>query len=192
LLKDAASSIIRELRARPWCTLGNADVECTEFESDSDFFQARPRLGALCWRKQRRYRILVNCRAAELGLSHDAMRGILAHELDHLLFYHERTRLVCLAWSLLTLLFHNHCIRFERRADLRTVYRGFAQGLAAYRLWLYARVNQRVMLSKRRVYLTPEEITEVDALRLARPELEAFWLQHVPRSLEQIRRATTK
>jgi hypothetical protein len=178
---------VKDLRDRDWCALKTADIETVWFDSDSDFFQARPRFLTTCVRRRRQYVLMVNRRGGALALGDTALTGVLAHELDHLMSYHERSRLVCLAWSLVTLLFPDRCVRFERRADLRTVYRGFSEGLGHYRQWLYAQVSPAVADLKRRVYLTPEEILEVDQLRRSHPELEELWIRTVPRDLAGFR-----
>jgi hypothetical protein len=48
--------------------------------------------------------------------------------------------------------------RFEKRADVEALRRGYAQGLKQYRIWLYEHVPPSALMEKKRDYLSPDEI----------------------------------
>src|SRR6516162_7661691 len=73
----------------------------------------------------------------------EARRAIIAHELAHVTYYAggNRIRLV----GLIRLASKGFRERFERRADLDALRRGYAQGLKQYCIWLYQHVTESVL-----------------------------------------------
>ena len=106
------------------------------------------------------YSIRVNSATAVLAVPEEAKRAIIAHELAHVTYYAEgnRIRLV----GLIRLASKGFRERFERRADLDALRRGYAQGLKQYRIWLYQHGTERV-LKEKWDYLTPEEIDTIQS-----------------------------
>jgi hypothetical protein len=102
------------------------------------------------------YVIRVNSAATILGAPDEGKRAIIAHELAHVAYYANGNRLRLL--GLIRLPSKGFRERFEKRADLEALQRGYAQGLKQYRIWLYQHVSTGVLQEKRRDYLTPEEI----------------------------------
>ena len=92
------------------------------------------------------------------------MRGIVAHELTHVLYYKRGSRLHLI--GLVRMASPRWRSRFERAADATAISRGFGPGLKAYRQWLYPNVPPDKLREKLRDYLSPDEI---DAAARARP-----------------------
>ena len=104
--------------------------------------------------------VRVNSGATLLTAPEEARRAIVAHELAHIAYYAEGNRLHLL--RLLQFPGKNFRKRFERRADVEALRRGYAQGLKLYRVWLYQHVPPGALEAKKRDYLSPNEIDALD------------------------------
>jgi hypothetical protein len=107
-----------------------------------------------------RYMVRVNSGATLQTAPEEARRAIVAHELAHIAYYAKSNRLHLL--SLLRFPGKGFKERFERRADLEALRRGYAQGLKVYRVWLYQHVPSRALAEKKRDYLSPDEIDRLE------------------------------
>jgi len=129
------------------------------FDSREDFYRARPRYA---WRppRERVYAVLVNMAVCEDPPPPEAEKAILAHELAHLDAYSVmgRRALLGLGWEYLVRPGGSAVEAFEKEADDAAVRLGHAQGLAAYREWLFPRIPTKAAALKRRLYRTPEEL----------------------------------
>ena len=89
-----------------------------------------------------------------------ARRAIVAHELAHLAYYAKGNRLHLLGlWRFADKGFRE---RFEKRADVDALRRGYGQGLKEYRIWLYEHVPPSALMEKKRDYLSPDEIDALE------------------------------
>lgn len=88
----------------------------------------------------------------------EALEAIMVHELEHVVDY--------TGWSSARLIKHGakyslsmkQKINYERATDNKVLAKGLHEGLAQYREWIYQWLTPKELLSKRRIYLTPEEI----------------------------------
>ena len=103
--------------------------------------------------------IRVNSAAAFIAAPEEGKRAIIAHELAHVAYYANGNRLRL--FGLIRLASKGFRQRFEKRADVQALRRGYAQGLKQHRTWLYQHVSAGVLQEKRRDYLTPEEIDAI-------------------------------
>jgi hypothetical protein len=156
-----ALSRIQGTVAKSFPELRGADVQIREFRSDSDYFRTRFGIPQFVFGRQMRYLIFVNPRAVDAGVPKEAVDAILAHELEHIVWFQNRKRIRLL--ELVRLSSSTYTIRFERDTDLRTIRRGYASGLREYRIWLYRNIPAGKVARKKRTYLTPEEITAIQA-----------------------------
>lgn len=85
----------------------------------------------------------------------EAIQGILAHELVHLVDY-EKADIKRKIHLGVTIIIHPSSI--ERATDETAFARGFAQGIRKYREWIYGKLTQKVLKRKMKRYYTPEEI----------------------------------
>jgi hypothetical protein len=143
--------------AKSFPELRNEDLQVRQFKSDSDYFRARFGIPQFLFGRRMRYLIFVNPQAADAKVPMDAVDGILAHELEHIVWFQGRKRIRLLV--LVRLSSRTFTTRFERDTDWRTVRRGYASGLREYRIWLYRNIPSGKIAPKKRTYLTPEEIT---------------------------------
>jgi hypothetical protein len=154
------------------------------FRSDSDYFRTSFSATRFATGVKMRYFVLVNPEWRTQGAPIEGVQAILAHELAHVedLAGEKRIRLFGLAG----LLSETRTARFERRADLNAVARGYGSGLKTYRAWLYNHVPAEKLAEKRRDYFSPEEIDAILAATAEHPDLFDYWLRHVPLSLADV------
>jgi hypothetical protein len=151
-----AERLVREVRASSFPELLDRDIHVREFAGSSDYFQARFSIWRFLTVRRMHYVIQVNSAAALLAAPEEGKRAIIAHELAHVLYYANGNRLR--QFGLIRLASKSFRKRFEKRADVEAMRRGYARGLKQYRIWLYQHVSAGVLQEKRRDYLTPEEI----------------------------------
>jgi hypothetical protein len=114
----------------------------------------------------------------------DGVCAILAHELAHVVSLSRGSRIRRL--GLVRLLSKRQTTKFERRADLDAIHRGYGDGLKNYRTWVYVHIPPNKLPEKRRNYFSPEEIAAIDKKLLEQPDLFAYWSEHVPMNLRAI------
>jgi hypothetical protein len=151
-----AERLVREVRSSSFPELLDRDIRVLQSSGSSDYFQARFSIWRFLAVRRMHYVIRVNSAAALIAAPEEGKRAIIAHELAHVAYYANGSRLRLI--GLIRLASPGFRERFEKRADLEAVQRGYAQGLKQYRIWLYLHVSGGVLQEKRRDYLTPEEI----------------------------------
>lgn len=185
---DRVRTLIEEVRATSFPELAGAEIQIREFSSSSDYFRSRFDFRRFLIGRRMRYIVFVNPRVFEADAPAAGIRAIVAHELAHVLYYRSRHRLRLL--GLVRLAGSGYRVRFERWADMQALSRGYGEGLAAYRDWLYRHVPASKLEAKRRDYFSPEEIHAIDTAARTRPALYEYWLDHIPRNIDEISRAT--
>lgn len=141
--------------------LKDAPVEVATFTSDAYFLQAQPVKHTLLKKhSKRRYRVELNLKLLECPPTDGALQAILAHELQHVVDYEHKSATGVIGHGLKFVLNKNFREDYERETDLKTMQRGFAQGLKLYRHWVYQWLNPKQLETKKRYYFTPDEITE--------------------------------
>ena len=131
-----------------------------------------------------RFYVEVNPRVFDQGAPEEGLRAIIAHELEHVFYFSKRSRVRTL--SVAGLASRGFTARFERRADLGALGRGYGSGLIVYRQWLYQHIPDSALTEKRRDYFSPEEIDAIKSIIQKRPETLRYWLEHVPLRIEDI------
>lgn len=96
------------------------------------------------------------------GPSALALRSIVAHELTHVVMYRSLTMYEFVFGFLLDYADYHNLIRIERATDLELLNSNLdlAQGLIAYREWIYSKLDNDGIEAKMREYMTPDEIRE--------------------------------
>jgi hypothetical protein len=131
-----------------------------------------------------RYFVDVNPALLQEQAPPDGVCAILAHELVHVVSLSRSNRIR--RFGLVRLLSKGQTAKFERRADLEAIHRGYGDGLKNYRTWVYLHIPPSKLQEKRRNYFSPEEITAIEKKMLEQPDLFAYWAEHVPMSLRAI------
>jgi hypothetical protein len=179
--------LVSEIIARSFPNLIGTDIRVKRFQSDTDYFRTSFSTTRFAAGVKMRYFVLVNPAWRTRGAPVEGVQAILVHELAHVedLARGKRIRLLGLAG----LASETRTARFERRADLEAVARGYGSGLKAYRAWLYNNVPAEKLAKKRRDYFSPEEIDAILAATAQHPDLFEYWLRHVPMSLADVQAA---
>jgi hypothetical protein len=155
---DWVPRMVQQVVHASYPELQKREIRLQSFTSKSDYFEARFSLLAT----RMSYVMRVNTDSVLLTCSEDARRGIIAHELAHILYYSRRNRMRL--FGLVRLLRPQSRARFEREADAEAIRRGYAEGLKQYRNWLYQHVPASALPEKLRDYMSPAEIDAITAV----------------------------
>ena len=184
---EITRNLVGEVAARSFPEVNLKKVRIKTFKSKSSYFKARFSLSRFFTFRPMRKLIFTNPKLYELGAPESGVRAIIAHELAHVSYYKRKNRFELL--GLAGLLSSGFSAKFERRADLEAVSRGYGEGLIAYRQWLYKNIPQRSINAKRRLYFTPEELKVILEVLKEKPEMMGVWKKRVPRNMEDLRKS---
>jgi hypothetical protein len=179
-----AGAVIQEIRGISYPELADIDLRVRSFRSPSDYFRTRFSLSRFLLPMRMRYFVDVNPALFQEQAPSDGVCAILAHELVHVVSLSRGNRIRRL--GLVRLLSKGQTTKFERRADLGAIHRGYGDGLKNYRTWVYVHIPPSKLQEKRRNYFSPEEIAAIDKKLLEQPDLFAYWSEHVPLNLRAI------
>jgi len=185
-----AQALVESVIVSSFPELSRTDIRLREFQSKSDYFRTRFSVARYLSFTRMRFFIEINPQVFALNAPEEGVRAIIAHELEHVVYLSRRNRLRLL--SLARLGSADYKTRFERRADLGAISRGYGSGLRSYREWLYPNIPASAVAEKRRDYFSPEEIELIEVIRRRRPEMLGFWSKHVPRNIDEIRRQASE
>jgi hypothetical protein len=187
--KDAANTGIRnvldEIQTQAYAELVQKEVRLRAFHGKSDYFKT----GFSLWRfflfQRMRYYVEVNPELFARNPPAEGVCAILGHEMAHVadLSHGNRIRL----FRLVRLLSSSYTVRFERRADLEAIRRGFGAGLIDYRNWVYKNIPAAKLEQKKRNYFSPQEIAAILDLTRANPRLFDNWKRKVPLNESEIK-----
>jgi hypothetical protein len=186
--KDAANvrirSVLGEIQTLAYPELARKEVRPRTFHSRSDYFKTGFNLWRFLLFQRMRYYVEVNPELFARNPPADGVCAILGHEMAHVadLSHGNRIRL----FRLVRLLSSRYTVRFERRADLEAIRRGFGAGLIDYRSWVYNNIPPSKIEQKKRNYFSPQEITAILDLTRANPQLFDYWKRKVPLNESEI------
>lgn len=178
-------TIVNEIIEKSYPELKTAKIEIKTFESESNYFKSQFSVSRFLTFRNISYVIFVNAEVFRRNAPDDGIRAILAHELAHILYYQRKNRFQLL--GLTALADKSFTAKFERRADLEAIARGYAEGLKSYRKWLYQNIPPKNVEAKKRNYFSPVEIDSMLLLLKEKPEMINFWRKRVPRNLNDIK-----
>ncbi len=155
--------IAEEVRQTYFSQIPKYSIELHRFESEDIFLQTAPVISSLVNdRYFRKYKLQYNPRLLACPPSRDALIAILVHEFEHIKDYHEFT-LGQLSNLLVKYVTSKKFVsNYERSTDVKACKKGQARGLKEYRLWQKQFLNPKQLATKRRNYLTPEELTKLE------------------------------
>lgn len=139
---------------------------------ESNFGAARALLG------KRKYKIGVNPLVFDKNIPDDALYGVLAHELIHTEDYasgNTFNTLIPIGWAVLK---KKTKIQYERKTDLKVIMKGLDRELIAYKSWQYPLLDPKDLITKKKEYLSPEEVKLVAEIRDTHPEILEEWLKY--------------
>ncbi len=176
--------IITEVIEKSYPELKTQKIEVKTFKSDSDYFRSRFSFAKYLTFQKMRYIIFVNPKVFAGQAPQNGIRSIIAHELAHVLSYVERNRFELL--GLASLSAKSLTQKFERKADLEAIARGYGKGLIEYRKWLYQNIPAKSLAEKERNYFTPQEIDLMLEILQQNPQTIEKWRKKIPLKKEDI------
>ena len=182
---EKTRKIVGEIIERSYPELKTAKIEIKPFASDSNYFKSQFSIPRFLTFRKISYVIFVNPEVFRRTAPDDAVRAILAHELAHILYYQRKNRFELI--GLAALADKSFTAKFERRADLEAIKRGYGSGLKSYREWLYQNIEPKTVEAKKRDYFSPAEIDSILRILREKPEMIDNWRKRVPRSLKEIK-----
>ena len=134
---------------------------------------------------KRKYKIGVNKKVLKDAPPPTALRAVLAHELAHTLYYHQRNRRQLIGTAKI---FFNRSaqIDFELATDLVAVSRGFGPGLALYREWIQPRLPAKTAAKYAATYYDVSDFELLERVKNTHPGTLLTWLKDPPRTGEEI------
>ena len=180
---DGIKQIIQSVRQDSFPRLSRADIAVYDLRSSSDYLQARFTVSSFFSRRLQ-YLVFFNQDAIRRQVPTQGLRAIVAHELAHIGYYEDQSRMGLL--SLAGLLVPSLTTRFERKADLDAIALGYGRGLQTFRTWLYRNIPPSRVADKKRDYYTPEEIEALLRAETNHPGIMSKFQRCVPRSLAEI------
>ena len=180
---EGIKQVIQSVRQASFPRLSRADIAVYDLRSDSDYLQARFTVSSFFSRKLQ-YLVFFNQEAIRRQVPAEGLRAIVAHELAHISYYDDQSRMGLL--SLVALLVPSITTRFERKADLDAIVLGYGRGLQTFRIWLYGNIPTATVADKKRDYYTPEEIEALLRAETSHPGMMSKFQRCVPRNLEEI------
>ncbi len=135
-----------------------------------------------------KYRIGVNPIIFEKEINDLALEGVLVHELVHSRDYYNGSTIRSIIPIGLKVSRKKSRAQYERKTDLQTIMLGYGSGLLAYKAFQYPLLNEKELKTKRREYLTPEEIKFIISIKDNHPGLIKKWLKSkIPVNLEKFK-----
>lgn len=180
-------TIIKEIAQKSFPEIKLKKIRVKSFESDTSFFKARFSFTRYLTFQKMRHLVYVNPKVFKLNTPENGIRSIIAHELAHILYYTKKNRLELL--GLASLASDSFTAKFERKADLVAIKRGFGKGLIEYRRWLYKNIPEKEIKSKKRNYFSPEEIALILGITKDNPKMFDVWRKNVPRNIDEIKKS---
>jgi hypothetical protein len=180
---EKVTKIIAEIAEKSYPEIKLKKIRVRTFASESNFFKARFSFTRYLTFQKMRHLVYVNPQVFTLNAPAEGIRGILAHELAHVLYYTEKNRLELI--GLVGLVSVDFTAGFERKADLEAISRGYGEGLIKYREWLYQNIPAKDLEAKKRDYFSPGEISLIMRAIKQNPDLLNKLKKDVPRNLEE-------
>ena len=176
--------IVGEIIENSFPELKTANIEVRTFRSASNYFKSQFSIARVLTFQKPHYVIFVNAEVFRRTAPENGIRAILAHELAHVLYYESRNGFEL--FGLARLASRRFTVKFERRADLEAIARGFGEGLKSYRKWLYENIPAKAVQAKKRDYFSPGEIDSMLKILREKPGMIDVWRKRAPRNLKEI------
>ena len=158
---DDFNSLLSETRSNNFPELVNSKIKVATFDSDAYFLQAQPEMKTILKKSGKRtYEVQLNLRLLTCPPETSALQAILVHELEHVKDFEGWSSLKIAGHALKYSTNKKFRTNYERETDLKTMQKGFSQGLIGYRLWVYQWLTPKELKLKQRYYFTPEEILD--------------------------------
>lgn len=182
LLDSIIESIILSTHEK----LQKDDIKLSIFAIDSDEYFMISNFKFSRVLGKHHYRIGVNPKIFALDIPSDALRAVLAHELQHTEDYISKSFITGIIPIGIKLLFKKYRYRYERQTDLKTVLKGYGTGLISYKRWQYHLLSDEDLKVKRENYLSPGEIDLIlSRLKKQENRIRQALSGRMPKNLEE-------
>jgi hypothetical protein len=184
-------NVLNSLVQSSFPELSDTEIRLETLEEGADstvFFDSKPFIKRKLMGKNKHYRIRYIPAAFTMSeaLSNEALYGVLAHELSHIVHYKHTSPLGLIGIGIKTTNSRTNA-RFERGTDIQTVARGYGPQLRSYRLWLTKVLSTNEVEQKFQTYLSPNEVNLVQAALVKCPKVYDSWMKRAPLNLEEIK-----
>lgn len=131
-------------------------IQIREFESTDYFLKTMFKLGHI-FNHKRVYYLDINKNLYHCSPTTNALKSILAHEIQHISDYKHANspELIKLGIKMIG---KKSRSAYERSTDFSVMKLGYAKGLIEYREWIYGRLDEKSLRTKKCYYYTPEEL----------------------------------
>ncbi len=159
-------------------------IDIFSIDSDEFFMISNFKLGRVLGKHK--YKVGINPKIFALDIPRNALYGVLAHELEHTIDYAKRSFITGIIPIGIKVLFKKHRYRYERQTDLKTVLKGYGDGLIAYKRWQYRLLSKSDLEVKQKNYLTPGEIELIQRnLKTKRARIKKALSGSMPKNLDE-------
>ena len=176
-----------EIAQKSFPEIKTKKIKVETFKSKTSFFKAQFSMLRYLTLQRMRHLLFVNPLVFEKEAPPEGIRSIIAHELAHISYYTRKNRIELLGLSRLSS--NGFTAKFERKADLEAIDRGYGKGLIVYREWLYNNIDQKEIFGKKRNYFTPRELKVILEVLKKKPAMIDVWKKNVPLNLEEIEKS---
>lgn len=131
-------------------------LKIREFENDEYFLKTMFKLSHIL-KKTRVYYLDINKKLYNCAPNKEALTAILAHELQHIDDY-QKSKTFGLIRLGIKMVGKKSRSKYERSTDFRVMEMGYSEGIKGYRNWIYKRLDEKGLKTKKCYYYTPHEI----------------------------------
>jgi hypothetical protein len=144
--------------------LASFNLSVNAWQNDQGYFLRSSPYVPTAWRSadKRDYIMFANPRLfnASFGPSEEALHAIILHEANHLRDYTAMDARELATFGADYALNYTFLIEYEHATDMKVMRMGFGDGLAAYRRWVYTKLDPSELATKQLEYYTPEQIEQ--------------------------------
>jgi hypothetical protein len=155
--KEKIQKLVSGLIEESFPELEKAKIKVKTMKSKKYFMAVRP-TASYAFGK-RNYRLSVSPRVFSPDLPDKGLKGILAHELAHVLDYDKRRKLPVRTLKIAYKVSKKKSRRrYERETDEEAFRRGYLEHLIIYRQWLYLQLTQKQAEQRKLDYYSVREM----------------------------------
>ncbi len=182
LIKSIIENIIQ--KTHPSLLKEKIKIDLFSIDSDEFFMISNFKLGRVVGKH--RYRIGINPKIFALDIPRNALYAVIAHELEHTVDYARKSFLTGVVPIGIKVLLKKYRYRYERQTDLKTVLKGYGDGLIAYKRWQYRLLSSKDLVIKQKNYLTPGEIELIQRnLKTKKARIKEALSGRMPKDLDE-------
>lgn len=158
---ESFQTLVLETQLKYFPEISSSKIKVSTFDSDAYFLQAQPAMKTILKKSAKRlYEVQLNLRLLACPPETSSLEAILVHELEHVKDYESWSSKKIASHALKYVTDNNFRAKYERATDLKTMEKGFSQGLIGYRLWVYQWLTPKQLKVKQRFYFSPDEIMD--------------------------------